>query len=341
MTVLTPERLVRLAYKYPSLHNSWYIIACACLTVVNKPQEIPKVFHFALRQQLLEFSSSSENLLLTDKYLLNLAEDSISSSEKFKDLSAVGVHLPDVLIPYTYYDKLPLNFKFSRREDIFATQTTVAAKIREVILKCAALSGLPKSINALMILKSVTPSSMRPSGVPERPRTVYPGHVPSSDIVQEDVAGTKFENDGINSDLASETIDGPISSLSINTKQIQKDLERGSAFWNSVYTNKVNNRIRRQMVNAYPDLWNYTFYNVYSPLLSFTDILSAKETSMCVVASLIPQDVNPQLKGHLKGALNTGNTKEELNALRLLVFDICDWTGGVTWTGGKNSVAKL
>ena len=54
-----------------------------------------------------------------------------------------------------------------------------------------------------------------------------------------------------------------------------------------------------------------------------------------------PQDVNPQLKGHLKGALNTGNTKEELNSLRLLVFDICDWTGGVTWAGGKNSVAKL
>lgn len=340
MTVLTPERLVRLAYKYPSLHNSWYIIACACLTAVNKPQEIPKVLHFALRQQLLEFSSSAENCL-TDKYLLNLAQDSISSSEKFKDLSAVGVNLPDVLIPYTYYDKLPLNFKYSRREDIFAIQTKVAAKIREVILKCAALSGLPKSINALMILKGVTPTSMRPSGVPERQRTVYPGHVPSSEIVQEDVAGTKFENDEVNDDPASETIDGPISTQSVNAKQIQKDLARGSSFWNSIYSSKVNNRIRRQMINAYPDLWNYAFYNVYSPLLSFTDILSAKETSMCVVASLIPQDVNPQLKGHLKGALNTGSTKEELNALRLLVFDICDWSGGVTWTGGKNNVAKL
>lgn len=339
MSVLTPERLVRLAYKYPSLHNSWYIIACACLTVVNKPQEIPKVFHFALRQQLLEFSSSVEGSLLTDKYLLHLAEDSISSSDKFKDLAAVGVNLPDVLIPYPYHDKLPLNFKYSRREDIFATQTMVAAKIREVILKCAALSGLPKSINALMILKSVTPTSMRPSSVPERPRTVYPGHNPSSEIVQEDVSGTKFEGD--ENQHVSETIDGPVSMQSINAKQIQKDLVRGSSFWNSIYTNKINNRIKRQMNNAYPDLWNYTFYNVYSPLLSFTDILSAKETSMCVVASLIPQDVNPQLKGHLRGALNTGNTKEEMNALRLLVFDICDWSGGVTWTGGKSSVAKL
>lgn len=62
---------------------------------------------------------------------------------------------------------------------------------------------------------------------------------------------------------------------------------------------------------------------------------------MCVVASLIPQDVNPQLKGHLKGALNVGVTKEELNDLRCIVFDICDWTGGHFWKGGKASVAKL
>lgn len=338
MSLLTAERLVRLAYKYPSLQNSWYLIACACLTVVNKPNEIPKVVHFALRQQLLEFSS--DNCLLTDKYLLTLARDSISSADKYRDLTAVGVNLPDILIPYSYYDKLPLRFKYSKSEDIHATQMMITSKVREVLLKCAALSGLPKSINALMIMKSVTPTSMRPSAVPERPATVYPGHVRSSDIVQEDVAGTKFESDSVDSP-ALDTIDGPISTESINRSQLQSDLKRGSNFWNSIYTSKVNTRIKRQMVNAYPDLWNYAFQNVYAPLLSFTDILSAKETSMCVVASLIPQDVNPQLKGHLRGAVNVGASKEELDELRLLVFDICDWSGGVTWTGGKQNVAKL
>ena len=55
----------------------------------------------------------------------------------------------------------------------------------------------------------------------------------------------------------------------------------------------------------------------------------------CVCCCLIPQDVNPQLKGHLKGALNNGGTKEELNDVRSLVFDLCDWKGGITWKGGK------
>lgn len=62
---------------------------------------------------------------------------------------------------------------------------------------------------------------------------------------------------------------------------------------------------------------------------------------MCIVSSLIPQDVNPQLKGHLRGAINVGVTKEELEGIRLLVFDICDWSGNVTWRGGKESVSKL
>ncbi|ODV79182.1 carboxymuconolactone decarboxylase [Suhomyces tanzawaensis NRRL Y-17324] len=333
--ILTAERLVRLAYKYPSLHNSWYLIACACLTVVNQPQEIPSVFHFALRQQLLE--STTDTSLLTNKFLIQMAQDSISSSTKYKDLTAVGVNLPDILIPYSYYDKLPLKFKYSSSDDILACQSQIAAKVREVILKSVALAGLPKAINALMILKTVTPTAMKPSTLPVRPCIVKPGHVPSSDIVGEDLNGTNFDQ----SADTKETIDGPISPSSINVKRIQEDLYRGSEFWNAIYTSKVNTRIKRQMVNAYPDLWYFAYHNVYSPLLSFTEVLSARETSMCVVASLIPQDVNPQLKGHLKGAYNVGVSKEELSDLRDLVFDVCDWTGGVTWADGKEGVAKL
>ncbi|KAK6459514.1 AhpD-like protein [Scheffersomyces xylosifermentans] len=337
MSVLTADRLVKLAYNYPKLHNSWFLVACACLTVINQPQEIPKVFHFALRQQLLEFST--EKSLLTDPYLLRLAQDSISSSQKFMEFTAVGVNLPDVLIPYTYHDKLPLKYKFSKTEDIHSSQVGVAAKFREVILKSSALAGLPKAINALMVLKTVTPTSIRPSSLPERKPAVFPGHLSSSQIAGEDATGTRFEGD--ENSITTETIDGPISPSSINAKQIQSDLTRGSEFWNQIYTNKVNTRVKRQMYNAYPDLWIWAYQNVYSPLLSFTEILSAKETSMCIVASLIPQDVNPQLKGHLKGAHNLGVTLEELEEVRQLVFDLCDWTGGIQWKGGKEAVAKL
>ncbi|KAK6205257.1 AhpD-like protein [Scheffersomyces amazonensis] len=336
--MLTPERLVKLAYHYPKLHNTWYLVACACLTVINQPQEIPKVFHFALRQQLLEYSGDEG--LLTDQFLIKLAQDSISSSDKFQDFSAVGVHLPDVLIPYTYYNKLPLRYKFSKTEDIHATQSAIAAKFREVILKTAALSGLPKSINALMLLKSVTPTSIRASDLPERKPIVHPGRILSSSIVGEDAEGTHFDEKS-NGKKTTDTIDGPISSSSIDVKEFTNNLARGSDFWNSIYTNKINTRIRRQMMNAYPDLWYYAYQNVYTPLLSFTDILSSRETSMCTVASLIPQDVNPQLKGHLKGAHNLGVSKDELSELRSLVFDICDWSGNVHWKDGKDSVAKL
>lgn len=335
MTILTAERLVKLAYNYPSLHSTWYLVACACLTVINQPGEIPKVYHFALRQQLLEYSSEAG--LMTDKYMLALAQDSISSSAKYEDLTAVGVNLPDVLIPYLYYDKLPLAYKFSKGDDIHATQVNISLKMREVILKSSALSGLPKAINALTILKSVTPTLMKPSGQPVRRLHVQLGHVASSLLVEEDVVGTKFENDDKG---CKDTIDGPISPVSVNSNQIHSDLVRGSGFWEAIYT-KISSRVKRQMLMAYPDLWYHAYHHIYSPLLSFTDILNAKETSMCVVASLIPQDVNPQLKGHLKGAMNVGATKEELNEVRALVFDLCDWTGGIRWTGGKESVAKL
>jgi hypothetical protein len=39
-----------------------------------------------------------------------------------------------------------------------------------------------------------------------------------------------------------------------------------------------------------------------------------------VLACLIPQDVNPQLKGHLVGALNNGATEDEVKAVREVVI---------------------
>lgn len=334
VVLLTAERLVRLAYKYPSLHSNWFIIASTALTVVNQPQEIGKILHFALRQQLLEASAGIA--ILTDSYMLKLAEDSIVSAEKFDDFSAVGVNLPDVLIPFTYHDKLPLGYKYSKTEDIHACQMAVACKIREAILKAAPIAGLPKLINALTALRKVTPNNVKPSLKTCRPATICPGHVRSSDLVQEDFAGTRFEE----SIPTYDTVEGPVCSESVDSKQIMDNMVRGLEHWNALY-GKVSTRVRTQMFNAYPDLWQYALHSVYSPLLSYTGVLSAVETSYCVVAALIPQDVNPTLKGHLKGAINLGGTKEELTDIRHLVFDVCDWSGNILWKGGKQSVVKL
>ena len=100
----------------------------ATLTQLNLSEEIPKVFHFALRQQLLEFQNDSS--LLTNETMLKLAEDSISSSERFPDIYQTGVKLPDVLIPHTYSEKLPLNYKYHQGKDIRQTQQSIVDQIR-------------------------------------------------------------------------------------------------------------------------------------------------------------------------------------------------------------------
>lgn len=94
------------------------------------------------------------------------------------------------------------------------------------------------------------------------------------------------------------------------------------------------------------------------------DVLGEKDFSFVLIAGLVPQDVrvfllsslpacsgcvacvsvwanvvqvNPQLKGHLRGALNHGATEEEVAAVRDVVVGICEEAGSA-WGG---EVAKL
>ena len=46
-----------------------------------------------------------------------------------------------------------------------------------------------------------------------------------------------------------------------------------------------------------------------------------------VLACLIPQDVNPQLKGHLVGAVNNGASQDEVKAVRDVVIKVCEASG--------------
>ena len=66
---------------------------------------------------------------------------------------------------------------------------------------------------------------------------------------------------------------------------------------------------------------------MYGYVLSNTSVLDAKESSFVLLAALIPQDVNPQLKGHLKGAINNGATIEEVRAVRDVVIQVCKAAG--------------
>lgn len=85
----------------------------------------------------------------------------------------------------------------------------------------------------------------------------------------------------------------------------------------------------------------------YGYVLSNTSILSAAETSLMLVAGLVPQDVNPQLKGHLRGAVNNGCTVEEVRAVRDVVMWICEGGGmkklneGEMGLGWSEEVARI
>lgn len=273
--ILNPQRLQKLA-TWDHLNDSWYLIATVTLTVCNKPNEIPKLYHYAMHTQNTTETASVELYNKVDKIV-----------QKFADIKATGKDLN--FNPYEKYitdknDDDILNSPWYKTTD----------KMRESILKTAALSGLPKAINSMMLLKDHTPSILRSKG------------------------------------------SEPNRSEIKTWEDYQMIQLRGKEYWDKVYT-KISTRVMNQMSSSYPDLWTYTLENVYSPLLSFNEVLTPEETSLVVIASLVPQDVNPQLKGHLKGAVNAGVPLERVRAARDLAVELGGWCG----TAWRSEVARL
>lgn len=273
--ILNPQRLQRLA-TWEHLGESWYLVAAATLTVCNRPQEIPRLYHYAMHTRHTPSTPGPELYARVERVL-----------DKFADISATGADA--AYNPYAP-DSLPGGPSGGPAS---RTPAATTDKVREGILKTAALSGLPRAINALTLLRDTTPAALRATAGPHR-RTP--------------------ENWG---DYVAEQ-------------------QRGRAYWDRVYT-KISRRVSSQMASAYPDLWTYTLEHVYAPLLSFTDVLSAEETALVVVASLVPQDVNPQLKGHLRGAVNGGVPVATVRAARDLAVELGGWCGAV-W---RSPVARV
>lgn len=166
-------------------------------------------------------------------------------------------------------------------------QLTVARRTREALIKSAAIIGLPKTINALFALKEATPVNLRDEPL---------GFSPTA-----------------------RTVD-------LYTTQASTILQRGQKFFDQVY-GKVTNRVMGQMDRSGTEDLGLLARIEYGYILSPTGVLNAAETSYVVLAALVPQDVNPQLKGHLVGAVNNGASREEVNAVRGLVVRICEAAG--------------
>ncbi|KAH7198683.1 AhpD-like protein [Fusarium flagelliforme] len=166
-------------------------------------------------------------------------------------------------------------------------QLRISRRLREALLKASAVGGMPKTINALLSLKSATPEDLL-------------------DEAATDAASPRHKD--------------------IYDTQPTQVLQRGQSFFESIY-GKISKRIMGQMERSgAPDL-GLLARLTYGYVLSNTDVLTAAETSFVLIASLIPQDVNPQLKGHLRGALNGGASEDEVRAVRDIVIKICEASG--------------
>ncbi|SCU84430.1 LADA_0D01640g1_1 [Lachancea dasiensis] len=268
--ILNSQRLVQLAAFHPNLKNLWYLVAATTFSVCNEPQELKKLYHFAM---------------LND----TTPGDSLKSAHKTIELFESGFDEVEELINNRYAQPT-------------LSQRRMTQKFREALLKSSALAGIPKAINGLQALKLVTPNSLKP--------------------VTEDIDA--------NSDRLL------VGTMRPTGSSIEQGNKHGIAHWNMIY-NKVSNKVVNNLNSSYPDLWQYILCNVYGPLLSFDEILDAQETSLVVIASLVPQDLNLQLWGHLKGALNVGCDQETVSAAENLSIVIAQWCE-VKW---KADVVKL
>lgn len=203
--------------------QSWYLIAGVTLSTLNRPADIPHVFHHAIEQ------------------------DGVSAEQRL----------------------------------------AIARRMREALVKTAAIGGLPKSINALFALKQATPPFLL-----DQPLEYSP------------------------TQRSAELYDIPASKI----------LSRGQSFFDQIY-GKVSKRVMGQMDRSGTEDLGITARLMYGYVLSNTSVLTPAESSFVLIAGLIPQDVNPQLKGHLKGALNNGASVAEVRAVREVVVRLCEASG--------------
>ncbi|KAH9210855.1 AhpD-like protein [Leptodontidium sp. 2 PMI_412] len=197
-------------------------------------------------------------------------------------------------------DHLPLDYH---------QQLLIARRTREALLKASSVGGVPKTINALLALKNVTPVHLQADGFDQQSPT-----------------GRRFD---------------------IYEVTPSKVLQRGQNFFEKVY-GKIAGRVMRQMDASGTEDLGLIARLMYAHILSNTSILNGVETSYVLIAALIPQDVNPQLKGHLRGAQNGGATVEEVRAVRSIVMRICEGAGmrkleetDVAGWGWREDVATL
>ncbi|KAJ2377394.1 hypothetical protein IW150_001409 [Coemansia sp. RSA 2607] len=97
---------------------------------------------------------------------------------------------------------------------------------------------------------------------------------------------------------------------------------RGQQLFASIYGRHAET-VEAKLHSLYPDLVEVIISDSYGRLLSETRYLSACETELCAIGSLVPQNVPAQLKSHCIGAKRLGASEEAVQAALRLAKIIC------------------
>ncbi|KAF9921325.1 hypothetical protein BGZ65_010432, partial [Modicella reniformis] len=100
--------------------------------------------------------------------------------------------------------------------------------------------------------------------------------------------------------------------------------ERGRALFQAVYQHHTE-PILTKIGNSSQDLVQSILRDTYGKILSDTSLISIPETELCLVATLVPLNVPPQLKSHVYGARNVGVPMEQVQQLVTVAESITQW----------------
>ncbi len=115
---------------------------------------------------------------------------------------------------------------------------------------------------------------------------------------------------------ACQKVSNPLSGeISLRSKPLEPDnleefRKRGRELFDDIYRESAA-KVDSFANGVSPDLADWAIAVGYGRVLS-RPILTRQQRSLCIVSSLIPLDVSPQLKGHIRGAKNTGSSTDQL-----------------------------
>ncbi|KAF8888064.1 AhpD-like protein [Infundibulicybe gibba] len=196
-------------------------------------------------------------------------------------------------------EAVPLVFQYAVRGlESRDERLLLVRKMKDAVFKSGLLSGYPKAINALIHLNTILPDDLRDT---TPLRWECPCHMLKSHLcpTQQSFAD-------------------------------HNDLNRIGQEHASRTYGDTTETVQSLIKETYPDLEYFLATFSYGYTMSFSQVLSAAETSLVTVAALIATDTPRQTEWHLQGAMRNGASRAEVTAVRQISMEVSRMSYGNT-----------